>query len=93
MSIRVNLRHSPGTPATSEVGGEAEAVGRKAGVGLECRLLGDKRTYRKLSAWPRQVFPGDAAFASPEIYEYLEAEGFLYAIRLPNNQILQESIG
>ena len=29
----------------------------------------------------------------PEIYEYLEAEGFLYAIRLPKNQILQESIG
>ncbi len=29
---------------------------------------------------------------SPEIYEYLEAEGFLYAIRLAKNQILQESI-
>ena len=25
--------------------------------------------------------------------EYLEAEGFLYAIRIPKNQILQESIG
>ncbi len=36
---------------------------------------------------------GDAAFAAPEMYEYLEAEGFLYAIRLPKNQILQESIG
>ena len=35
---------------------------------------------------------GDAAFASPEIYDYLEAEGFLYAIRLPKNQSLQESI-
>ncbi len=41
----------------------------------------------------RLYFRGDAAFASPEIYEYLEAEGFLYAIRLPKNQILQESIG
>ena len=41
----------------------------------------------------RRYFRGDAAFASPEIYEYLEAEGFLYAIRLPTNQILQESIG
>jgi len=37
-------------------------------------------------------FRGDAAFASPEMYEYLEAEGFLYAIRLPKNQILQETI-
>ena len=41
----------------------------------------------------RLYFRGDAAFASPEIYEYLEAEGFLYAIRLPKNQILQESTG
>jgi len=41
----------------------------------------------------RLHFRGDAAFASPEIYEYLEAEGFLYAIRLAKNQILQESIG
>ena len=41
----------------------------------------------------RLYFRGDAAFASPEIYEYLEAEGFLYAIRLPENQILKESIG
>ena len=34
----------------------------------------------------------DAAFAAPDIYEFLESEGFLYAIRLPKNQILQESI-
>ena len=40
----------------------------------------------------RLYFRGDAAFASPEMYEYLEAEGLLYAIRLPKNQILQESI-
>jgi hypothetical protein len=26
------------------------------------------------------------------MYEYLEAEGFLYAIRLPANRVLQESI-
>ena len=41
----------------------------------------------------RLYFRGDTAFASPELHEYLEAEGFLYAIRLPKNQILQESIG
>ena len=41
----------------------------------------------------RRYFRGDAAFASPDIYEFLEAECFLYAIRLPTNQILQESIG
>jgi hypothetical protein len=41
----------------------------------------------------RLYFRGDAAFASPEMYEYLEAEGFLYAIRLSTNQVLQKSIG
>ena len=41
----------------------------------------------------RLYFRGDAAFASPEMYEYLEAEGFLYAIRIPKNQVLEESIG
>jgi len=40
----------------------------------------------------RRYFRGDAAFASPELYEYLEAEGFLYAIRIPKNQILQECV-
>jgi hypothetical protein len=41
----------------------------------------------------RLYFRGDAAFASPEMYEYLEAEGLLYAIRLSTNQVLQKSIG
>ena len=40
----------------------------------------------------RRYFRGDAAFASPDIYEFLEDEGFLYAIRLPKNQVLLESI-
>ncbi len=37
-------------------------------------------------------FRGDAAFASPDIYEYLESEKLLYAIRLPANSTLQNSI-
>ncbi|MFC1562905.1 IS1380 family transposase, partial [candidate division KSB1 bacterium] len=40
----------------------------------------------------RKYFRGDAAFAKPEIYEYLESNGFLYAIRLPANDILQKKI-
>jgi len=40
----------------------------------------------------RQYFRGDAAFAKPELYEYLEENGFLYAIRLPSNDILQRLI-
>jgi hypothetical protein len=37
-------------------------------------------------------FRGDAAFAKPELYELLEAEGIGYAIRLPANRVLQERI-
>jgi hypothetical protein len=40
----------------------------------------------------RRYFRGDAAFALPGIYEFLEAEGFSYAIWLPANKVLQESI-
>ena len=40
----------------------------------------------------RRYFRGDAAFAKPEIYEFLETEGYGYAIRLPTNPILQKSI-
>jgi len=41
----------------------------------------------------RRFFRGDAAFASPDIYEFLEAEGFGYAIRIKRNAVLQERIG
>ena len=41
----------------------------------------------------RLYFRGDAAFANPEIYEFLEAEGIGYTIRLPANSILQDRIG
>src|SRR5919199_5128192 len=40
----------------------------------------------------RRYFRADAAFASPEVYECLEAEGYGYAIRLPANAVLQKRI-
>jgi hypothetical protein len=40
----------------------------------------------------RRYFRGDAAFANPEVYEFLEAEGHKYTIRLPVNPVLQGSI-
>ncbi len=40
----------------------------------------------------RRYFRADAAFATPEVYAYLEAEGFLYGIRLPSNQVPQRRI-
>jgi hypothetical protein len=40
----------------------------------------------------RRYFRADAAFASPEVYTFLEAEGFRYAIRLPANAVLQRRI-
>jgi hypothetical protein len=40
----------------------------------------------------RKYFRGDAVFAKPEIYEYLEEKGLLYAIRLPANDFLYDEI-
>ena len=37
----------------------------------------------------RRFFRGDAAFALPGIYDFLEVEDFGYAIRLPANTVLQ----
>src|SRR4030081_1079305 len=41
----------------------------------------------------RIYFRADAGFANPDVYEFLEADGIKYAIRLPANRILQERIG
>jgi hypothetical protein len=41
----------------------------------------------------RIYFRADAGFASPEVYEFLEAEGIKYAFRLPANRVLQGRIG
>ena len=40
----------------------------------------------------RRFFRGDAAFALPDLYDFLEAEGYKYTIRLKANAILQENI-
>src|SRR4051794_12798478 len=40
----------------------------------------------------RRYFRADAGFASPEVYDFLEAEGYGYVIRLPANAVLQRRI-
>ena len=40
----------------------------------------------------RIYFRADAAFAMPGVYEFLEAEGIKYAIRIPTNRVLQDRI-
>jgi hypothetical protein len=40
----------------------------------------------------RRFFRGNAAFALPDLYEFLEAEGYKYAIRLKANAVLQDRI-
>jgi hypothetical protein len=40
----------------------------------------------------RRYFRGDAAYANPDIYEFLEAEGYKYTIGLPANAVLHERI-
>jgi len=46
--------------------------------------------YRGLEI--RRFFRGDAAFADPKVYRCLEAEQYLYAIRLPANAVLHREI-
>ena len=41
----------------------------------------------------RLYFRADAAFAMPAVYEFLEAEGVKYTIRLPANRVLQDKTG
>src|SRR5260370_32320519 len=40
----------------------------------------------------RPYFRGDAAFANPDIYEFLEVEGMGYAIRLPANRVFRKRL-
>ena len=40
----------------------------------------------------RLLFRADAAFAKPEVYEYMEQRDIGYAIRLPANEVLHEHI-
>jgi Transposase DDE domain group 1 len=40
----------------------------------------------------RRYFRADAAFASPQVYAFLEAEDYGYVIRLPANAVLQRKI-
>ena len=53
-------------------------------------LLPVVERYRELDV--RKFFRGDAAFAIPELYQFLEAEDYLYAIRLPANDVLYRKI-
>jgi hypothetical protein len=46
--------------------------------------------YRDLDI--RKYFRGDAAFAIPELYVFLEAERYRYAIRLKSNAVLERQI-
>ncbi len=39
-----------------------------------------------------KFFRGDAAFAIPELYAFLEAENYSYAIRLKSNAVLEREI-
>ncbi len=39
-----------------------------------------------------RFFRGDAAFANPEVYSFLEAEGYSYVIRLPAKAVLYRNI-
>ncbi len=75
--------------------GDLESVllrrGNKASAKYWRRLLLPVvERYRHLSI--PKFFRGDAAFAIPELYGFLEAEKFWYAIRLKANAVLEREI-
>ena len=41
----------------------------------------------------RIYFRADVGFAKPKVYEFLEAEGIKYVVRLPANRVLQDGLG
>jgi len=47
---------------------------------------------RYRTATVKKFFRGDAAFANPELYAFLEAEDYGYAIRLKSNGLLEREI-
>ncbi len=49
------------------------------------------KRYRWSGLW-RRYLRADAAFAIPELFDYLEANDFGYAIRLKTNKVLQRRI-
>ena len=54
---------------------------------------GSEASHRAICGQPSDaVLPGDAAFAIPELYKTLEADGYFYAIRLRANRVLQGKI-
>jgi hypothetical protein len=48
--------------------------------------------YRQRPGKFQRYFRGDAGFAKPEVYPFLETEGYLYTIRLPANPVLYREI-
>ena len=57
------------------------------------RLVLEPVTARYRERGVDLYFRADAAFAKPEVYEFLEGGDIRYAIRLPANQVLQRRIG
>src|SRR6266852_145360 len=82
-------------PAMRWVVGERAITGSAASASqmgrFETKWLSRIARYR--GTVKRLYFRGDAAFANPEIYEFIEAEGIGYTIRLPANSVLQDRIG
>jgi hypothetical protein len=58
----------------------------------DCRFVLEPVVARYRERILRRYFQADAAFAKPEIYAFLEAEGCARAMRLPTSAVLQEKI-
>jgi len=76
--------------------GDAERCALRPGNmhgAAEWRAVLEPVIARYRDAVKRLYFRGDAAFANPEMYKFLDAERIGYTIRLPANDVLQHRIG
>ena len=58
----------------------------------DCRSVLEPVVARYRERTKRRFFRGDAAFALPDLYDYLEVEGYKYTIRFKANAVLQGHI-
>ncbi len=59
---------------------------------LSCRKFRDNAVRLQLHALAYNLANFMRTLALPNLYEFLEAEGYKYAIRLKANKVLQESV-
>ena len=70
--------------------GSRTSPGRRTMTEQICQAYPEAEVVDQLEVPHNRIDLGeaDAAFTRPEVYEFLEAEAYRYALRLPSNDVL-----